>query len=222
MKATTLAGVPAGTVVFGKNEVRQLSEKQQAFILKLLSERKYDPAMIPLVDGTINVRHASRIIDYLLSCPYISVPMPSDKAVGFLKALMEQRQDPQNRLAGFNLDTANRDEVSAMINYLKSNDYKRITLEVGAYEYNGIVYSVRESQNGNLYAVHWVDGVWSDRDYRIVRSIDPATKLTFAQALRFGTQTGVCVYCHRTLTDAKSVSQGMGDWCYKKHHGGGA
>lgn len=215
-------GKAVGTLVFGKYEVRGLSAKQQDFILKLLATRNYDASRIPTeVDGSINIKQASRIIDYLLSCPQrddVPPPPPSEKQLSYVQSLIARRQDPDNKVASTNL--ANREQVSALIEYLKLQPEKELNLEVGAYELDGIYYSVRKTENGYWYAIHFVDGQWSGRDYKIVRSIDPANRLTFEQAREFGVNTGSCVYCQKTLTDAKSISMGMGDWCFKKHHKG--
>lgn len=219
---TATQGKPVGTLVFGKHLVRQLSDRQASFIEKLMSERKFDATRIPTdVDGSINVRQASRIIDYLLSCEYAVARLATPKQLSFLKSLIEKRVDTDNRADNIDYATLTFEDASALITYFKEQPESVAKIDVGAYIFEGVKYSVRKNvDNDYLYAVHWLEDEkrFSERDYRIVKKMTMDMKMSFEDAQLFGIQTGVCIYCHKVLTDIKSVAMGMGEWCFKKHH----
>lgn len=219
-------GKPVGTLVFGKHLVRQLSERQASFIEKLMGERIYDSALIPVeVDGSINIKQASRIIEYLLSCPKnpALIRPASEKQITYIKSLIKKREDSLNRVATIDFNSLTADDASELINYFQNQSEKRVSIDVGAYMIQGVRYSVRKTENGYLYGVYWLEDEkrFSERDYKIVWDMTPDMKLSFEEAQLFGIQTGVCIYCHKNLTDVKSVAMGMGLYCFKKHFKGG-
>lgn len=212
-------GKPVGTVVFGDRLVRGCTGRQAAFINRLLEERKHDLPYTRAED--INIRHASRVIEHLLACPRAveaPVRLATEKQVSYLLALAATRLGGAEALSQVNLAALPFDKASDLITTLKDAPEKPVVIEVGAYRHNGLVYSVRSNvDNDRLYAVHWVDGSWSERDYRIVRDITPESRLSLDEAKAFGVLTGCCCHCGRTLTDTKSVLAGIGPVCAKRY-----
>lgn len=213
-------GLAAGRVVFGDRVVRGITDRQAAFINRLLDTKKFDATRIPFnEDGSLdlNLRHASRIIDYLLTCPDAVERKATDRQIVYLKSLIARR-DGGEKFAGLSTEST-YDEVSKAIEFMTKQPIKKANLEVGAYKHEGVIYSVRRSvESKTLYAVHWVNGQWSARDYNLVFKIAPESRLTLQDAIGFGAATGCCVHCGRTLTDAKSVQAGMGKVCAAKYY----
>jgi len=220
-------GKPVGTVVFGDRQVRGASPRQAAFIDRLMEERVFDPEQVGAESGAmVNIRHASRVIEYLLSCPKkhfdrpAEEPPASPKAREWAQALILERVGGEQYA---HLDLSGRFTVSKVIDNLRNAPKRPLDIEVGAYRLDGTVYSVRRTLESKvLYAVHWVeyaDG-WgqSERDYSIVYRIDPASRLSLKEAVEFAAQVGACVHCGRTLTDPKSILSGMGPVCSSKYN----
>jgi hypothetical protein len=216
----TLKGLAAGRVVFGDRVVRGITDRQAEFLRKLLETKKFDESQIPFnADGSLdlNLKHASRLIDYLLKCPDAVERKATDRQVTYLQSLISRRENG-DQFAGLTLEST-YDEVSKAIDYMTKQSIKKANLEVGAYRHEGVIYSVRRTQETKtLYAVHWVDGKWSERDYKLVFKIAPESRLTLLEAIQFGAATGCCVHCGRTLTVAKSIQAGMGKVCAAKYH----
>lgn len=222
----TKHGLAVGRVVFGNQVVRGLTDRQANFITKLLNERIFDESKIPVgADNSINLHHARRVIEYLLSCPKnqnVIVPA-TEKQIAFAKSLIAKRvggKDYEN----VDLLTIDRAEVSAIIDTLVNLPIKEsLVLEVGAYRHKDIVYSVRKNvDNERRYAVTWIADVsgefkWSERDYKIVHDINARERLSLKEAMEWGSQSGSCCHCGRPLTDPKSVATGIGAYCAKKY-----
>jgi hypothetical protein len=94
---------------------------------------------------------------------------------------------------------------------------RQIAVDVGAYKFDGQLYSVRKSrESGKLHAYHYESATnnWSYAG-KVIYDLRPEQKLSLAEAMDYGVQTGVCIHCGRTLTDAKSVRYGLGTTCRK-------
>ena len=213
------AGAPASNQ-HGNFKVQYCSPAQSRFIQRLLDERHHD---FKIEDVTrINKRHASRIIEQLLSCPKIEskIAPASEKQVAFIESLVSARAGAEALLTK-PISQLNRDQAFTLISSLTQLPMKPTVLEVGAYFHDGVVYSVRQisKENKRLRAFSfnheyrkWVV------NFRIINEIKPEERLTLKQASEFGAQTGCCCHCGRTLTVRKSIVAGMGKICASRYH----
>jgi hypothetical protein len=212
-------GLPVGTPVFGGDRfVRGCTGKQAAFINRLLDERDHTLPYNRAED--INIKHASRVIEHLLSLPVKEnavLRLASDRQVSYILSLAAGRQGGAETLAMVNLGCLGFSEASTLIETLKALPLPvPEALTVGAYMHDGVVYSVRKSpESGRLHAYQFVNGKW--QYVRMVAQIKASERLTLEQAKQFGAMTGVCVHCGRTLTDPKSVTAGIGPVCAKNY-----
>jgi hypothetical protein len=89
-------------------------------------------------------------------------------------------------------------------------------LEVGMYRLdNGDIYRVQRSrESGRLYAKK-LD--WANNRFEFasgaMRLITADDRMSLADAKAWGVETGVCCVCGAFLTDARSVSAGIGPVC---------
>lgn len=213
------AGAPASNQ-HGEFKVHYCSPAQAKFIQQLLDQRmhgfKIDDA------SKINKRHASRIIEQLLSCPKIeSKILPaSEKQVAYIESLIASRANAR-LLLSLPTSQLNRDQAYALITNLTQLPMKPVELEVGAYLHDGIVYSVRqvnkESKRLRAYEFNHEYRKWVV-NFRIINEIKPEERLTLKQASEFGAQTGCCCHCGRTLTVRKSIVAGMGKICASRYN----
>ena len=88
--------------------------------------------------------------------------------------------------------------------------------KVGIYRHEGVLYRVRKSKAGRLYAESW-DGEAFTYDAGAVYRLLAGERLTAAEVASLGHLTGVCWVCFRKLTDAKSIAAGIGPVCVKKY-----
>lgn len=84
-----------------------------------------------------------------------------------------------------------------------------------------IVYRVRKSKTGNLYAESLVQSAPGHKGRFIyapgaVKALTADMKMTLEQAAAYGHAYGVCCICGALLSDPKSVEQGIGPVCIKK------
>jgi hypothetical protein len=95
--------------------------------------------------------------------------------------------------------------------------------QVGAYELDGEVYSVRKNRNSNSLQVWYFDP--SAGKYRrpfhfgaeeaLLRKLKPKFRLTLRKAEEFSIQSGFCCHCGRLLIKQSSVIRGLGPICKK-------
>lgn len=221
------AGAPASNQ-YGQFAVHYASPAQQRYIAKLLSER--DHTLTDIEPSTVNLKHASDIIDSLLKFPLKSefVVRASDKQVSFIESLVQSKVDGQTRLDRYlsdmgitsvgQLTSVTARKVIDGLLQLPSVP-RDVQVDVGAYAYDGILYSVRKSrESGKLHAYHWssASNKW-EYSGNIKYDLRPEHRLSLADAMDFGIQTGSCIHCGRTLTDKASVRYGMGSTCRKKY-----
>jgi hypothetical protein len=219
------AGAPASNQ-YGQFTVRYASPAQQRYIRKLLDERQhdfgddFDPA-------TVNVQNASHVIDQLLRSPVRAdkVAPASDKQLAFIESLKFQRdgaeQFIQQFYAGYGSDQLTAPDAKYLIDSLLKLPavVRHVVVEVGAYRYNGNIYSVRRGrESGNLNAFNW-DPATNQWAYAgaVKFELRPEHRISLAEALTFGVQTGVCVHCGATLTNKASAMMGIGPTCRKKY-----
>lgn len=222
------AGAPASNQ-YGQFAVHYASPAQQRYIAKLLSER--DHTLTDVDPATVNLKHASDIIDSLLKFPLKSefVVRASDKQVSFIESLVQSKVDGQTRLDRYlsdmsitsvgQLTSVTARKVIDGLLQLPSIP-RDVQVDVGAYAYDGVLYSVRKArESGKLHAYHWssASNKW-EYSGNIKYDLRPEHRLSLADAMDFGIQTGTCVHCGRTLTDKDSVRYGMGSTCRKKYH----
>jgi hypothetical protein len=91
---------------------------------------------------------------------------------------------------------------------------------LGYYLHEGNVYVVTKSKvSGKVYAKQMVvvgaKGKW-EYVAGMVFKLTASEKLTVARAAELGHLLGCCMICGATLTDPKSVEQGIGPVCMKK------
>lgn len=219
------AGAPASNQ-YGQFTVRYASTAQQNYIRKLLDER--DHKFGDLDPATVNVQNASHIIDQLLRSPVRpdKVAPASDRQLAFIEALKYQRQGAelfiQQFYDGYGSNKLTAPDAKYLIDNLLALPaiVRQVVVEVGAYRYNGTIYSVRRGrESGNLNAFSW-DSATNQWAYAgaIKFELRPEHRLCLEEALTFGVQTGSCVHCGVTLTNKTSAMVGMGPVCRKKYN----
>jgi hypothetical protein len=216
------AGAPASNQ-YGQFAVRYASTAQQNYIRKLLDERNHE--FEDLDPASVNVQNASHIIDQLLRSPVRPdrVAPASDRQLAYIEALKFQRQGGEDYLRQFYVGYGSNKLTAPDAKYLIDNLLKlpfivrHVVVEVGAYRYNGELYSVRKGQqSGNIHAYRYSPATNNWEFARgIAFELRPEMRLSLAEAMDYGVQTGSCIHCGRTLTDAKSVRYGLGTHCRK-------
>jgi hypothetical protein len=218
------AGSIAGNQ-YGTFTVRYASPAQQRFIAKLLDER--DHTLGDIDPATVNVQHASGIIDQLLKSPVRAdkVTLLSDKQLAFINSLRGSRVGGEDFLVDFltkqdiAIDALPSQSAKSLIDGLLRLPavMREVTVDVGAYLHDGVVYSVRRGrESGKLHAYNWQDSAWVYSG-NVKYELKPEMRLSLVEAMEFGAQTGTCVHCGRTLTDPDSVRFGIGSTCRKRY-----
>ena len=77
---------------------------------------------------------------------------------------------------------------------------------------------VQSPSTGNWYAKRWDGSEWLYEGRKPLYFLTTDSRITAEQAARFGSVTGSCVFCMRTLTDERSISVGYGPIC-AEHNG---
>ena len=225
--ANAIKGKTAGSKAsngYGEFEVKFCSPAQARFIQRLLDERIHE---FDIQDATqVNKKHASRIIEVLLSCPKRpeAITFASEKQIAFIDKLIDQKASAINTVQRYLNESGasqtselDRDVVRKLIDHLIAlpDKPKPITVNVGAYKKDGIYYSVRKIRDREvLYSLQYdpENKKWIP-NRKAIYDLTPADRLTLSDASAFGIATGTCVHCARTLTLQKSVVAGMGKWC---------
>lgn len=93
--------------------------------------------------------------------------------------------------------------------------------EIGMYEKDGVLYRVKLSGTGNLYAMRFIpEGATKSDRYEyakgVIRTLSATDRMTVERCAELGVAYSVCVICGADLSDPKSVQRGMGPTCAKK------
>lgn len=224
-------GGSTGANGYGEYKVRHASPKQIAFIENLLNTKDHNYNNLNLAE--LNVQGAGEIINALLSCDNkagVVIP-PTERQVSFAQTLVKTKENGQELLANVlqskgvhSLEQLSRADVSAIINSLKSAKEVPMQInEVGAYLFDGVVYSVRQSNESRKWSVWTYDSnsqKFSRNDSAtkdVLKKLQPTDRLTLELAIKYSAQVGLCVHCGRTLTVLKSVAGGIGPICAKRY-----
>lgn len=226
-------GGSRGANGYGEYKVRNASPKQIAFIEKLLATKNHNYNNLNLAE--LNVQGAGEVINSLLSCDNkagVVIP-PTERQVQFAQSLVTSKEGGQGLLANVlqakgvhELSQLGRADVSAIINSLKNvKDAPMKITEVGAYLLDGVIYSIRQSNESKKWSVWTYEGGNVNKYVRndvvkneVLKKVEPKDRLTLELAIKYSAQVGICVHCGRTLTLLKSVAGGMGAICAKKYH----
>lgn len=89
--------------------------------------------------------------------------------------------------------------------------------EAGVYMLDEIVYRVKPSQQGRLYALAF-DPETQSFEYAAgaIKRLSSEDLMTVEQAEKFGQRFGICAVCGRVLTNPKSITRGIGPVCADK------
>lgn len=224
-------GGSTGANGYGEYQVRHASPKQIAFIENLLNTKDHNYNNLNLAE--LNVQGAGEIINSLLSCDNktgVVIP-PTERQVSFAQTLVKTKENGQKLLANVlqskgvhSLEQLSRGDVSAIINSLKSAKEVPMQIsEVGAYLFDSVVYSVRQSNESRKWSVWTYDSnlqKFSRNDSAtkdVLKKLQPTDRLTLELAIKYSAQVGLCVHCGRTLTVLKSVAGGIGPICAKRY-----
>ena len=230
-------GGSTGANGYGEYQVRYASERQKQFIQNLLATKEVpnESDFTGQSLDTLNVQGAKDVITYLLQLPNkagVVIP-PTEKQLQFAQALVTSKEGGQGLLANVlqskgvhELSQLSRGDVSAIINSLKLvKDAPMKITEVGAYLLDGIIYSIRQSNESKKWSVWTYEGGNVNKYVRndvvkkeVLKKVEPKDRLTLELAIKYSAQVGICVHCGRTLTLLKSVAGGMGAICAKKYH----
>lgn len=217
---------------YGTYQVRHASPKQIDFINKLLQKKEHN-LVVDL--STLNVQGAGDLITNLLSLPdkVGFVDYASDKQVSFAMSLVESKEEGMKILTDSlqlskvsSLDKMSKQQISLLITQLRNAEEKKPTVtEVGAYLYEGVVYSIRKNLNDNLIVWTYNQEIKKyERNYsatkKLLNKITPNHRLTLEEAEKYSAQTGLCCHCGRTLTVLKSIAGGIGPICAKNYRKG--
>jgi hypothetical protein len=224
-------GGAVGANGYGQYQVRYASPKQIAFIENLLNTKDHNYNNLNLAE--LNVQGAGEIINALLSCNNkagIVIP-PTEKQVSFAELLVKNKEGGQALLANVlqqkgvhELSQLSKSDVSAIINSLKSaKEVPMKITEVGAYLYDGVVYSIRQNSESKVWSVWSYSDVAKkfirdDSKKELLKKIEVTDRLTLENAIKYSAQVGICVHCGRTLTVLKSVAGGIGPICAKRYN----
>ncbi len=223
-------GGSTGGNQYGKYKVRTPSERQLAFIQKLLATKNHTLGTPDL--SQLNVQGASDLIELLLGCENLDnyLVFATPKQISYLKSLSLKKVGGEELLKKLlddnkatELETLSAEIVGSAISTLvQSADIQQVITETGAYKYNGVVYSVRIGrQSGNWqvweYEPSQSKWVYVTKNNYVLKKLSPADRLTLNEAIEVSAQTGTCVHCGTTLTALKSVAGGMGKVCAEKY-----
>lgn len=214
---------------YGSYQVRYASDKQKNFIKKLLEKKQHN--LVVDLDN-LNVQGAGDLITNLLSLPDKQgyVDYASEKQVSFALSLVEAKEEGWEILNNYLQSTnvvsialLDKQQVSSLITTLKNSQDKKPTItDVGAYLYEGVVYSIRKNQNNQLIVWTYNEEIKKyERNYsatkKLLNKIQPSHRLTLEEAEKYSAQTGLCCHCGRTLTVLKSIAGGIGPICAKQY-----
>lgn len=170
---------------------------------------------------------------YTIDTPQaIRYPATEAQIARLIKALTERIEDPQasldaikwvneHRLSG-SLVSAKITEYEAKPKVREAFSHSTTSgdLEVGMYRVDGEIYKVQMSQGyygsaGRLYAKHLTEEGFQYAPGAI-RKIRANHRMTLEEAKEYGRITNTCCVCGRTLTNEKSMAEGIGPKCSGK------
>lgn len=166
--------------------------------------------------------------------PAQEVPQATEKQLAFIKSLLEQ-VDASNNPTFTNIiksiledgPSLPRKSASSIIDQLKEmprkpRQTKYREVPEGMHEYKGEFFKVQRAVNGsgNLYAKVLVESGPNRWDFAYapgaIRNLSETTVLPLEEAKKFGKLYGTCCVCARTLTDERSIEEGIGPVCARK------
>jgi hypothetical protein len=173
----------------------QASEKQVAFIFKLLKEKDINKSSHAVYLVAVN--------SLITSNPDGLTKANASKAIDILLAIKGS--------GSASSAAQHHNHTSSTKTYTK--------LEAGYYHHDNKVYKVVVSpQTGNTYAKVFIpDNGWiyaQGAVKTLAQASAPA--LTLEEAKKYGRIYGVCIVCSRTLTDEESIAAGIGPICAGK------
>lgn len=229
----------------GRGFVRQLSDRQVAYIKRLMAER--DTTNLVRLPGSEDIEHmslrgASDLIDRLLGCPELPAekrqePRATEKQQAYIRSLAERKGIPLEGAKA--LESFTKKEATELIdNLLKMADAPReqakstgtglafpdVPAGHFAVEYDGQLrfYKVDKPTEGRWAGWTFLKEQASD-DYYPVKNKERKSEILTLIALdpwsagkRYGIEIGRCWMCHRTLTDETSRALGIGPDCRSK------
>lgn len=210
------------------------SEKQIAFLRRLVREKETDGLTIPTDLEQISKTAASALIDRLLGRPAKSAAalptdLATDKQKSFLTKLLAERDVPD--ADAVDVDRLTKWAASALIDELVKLPVRRAAavaeLPAGAYLVDGRVIRVYVGQqSGHMLAQELVDVTAQIRDEawsylglasRFVPADAHRMTVEECEAASLGAEDhGWCCVCGRRLDDPNSVERGIGPVCRAK------
>lgn len=182
-----------------------MSEKQINLIEKLVAERK----VIDTDDAELLSAAEARLLK-LLEEHRAGTLMPQRQIRSTIDWLLRQPRKPIQRPAATRADDGE-------------------PLVPGVYGRNGLIYLVKPSKNGHLYAKRLVpingqrltqldETAKFEFEYApgVVGTLHLRDRLPLAQAEKLMLEYGRCICCNRRLKDATSVRVGIGPVCRKQ------
>jgi len=230
----------------GSGRVRHLSDRQVAFIKRLMAER--DTTNLVRLPGSEDIEHislrgATDLIDRLLACPELpasqrpAAPKATEKQVSFIQTLVEQTGFDWTSI-GVPIEDLPKARASKAIEHLLklpkvARPAVAATTSAPAVEVDEGRYAVEVDGVLKFYKIDKpTEGRWSGYTFLKVQASDdfypvksPASKAAIfaliaadakAATIRYGQELGVCGVCGRTLTDEASRAAGIGPVCAAK------
>lgn len=236
MKTTHKTGGSIGGNKYGSYVVRYASDKQKNFIKKLLEQKQHNLNVDDEVLKELNVQGASDLISQLINLPNkqgVFIPA-SEAQVSFASSLVATKENGFDLLTTLlqknkvnSLEQLDKEQISFLITMLKVSTTKAVTIrisDVGAYVFNGVVYSIRKDKDQKKYRVYFYSKevnkyVRAEKklEVEVLSNISDSDRLTLEKAVKYSAQTGICCHCGRLLTVLKSVAGGIGPICSKKY-----
>jgi hypothetical protein len=113
-----------------------------------------------------------------------------------------------------------RRDVDALVKAATPEVEPTTLVKGGIYDVNGVLFSIRESKSGNLYAMQATGDPEAGRklSWEYVRGAigtvaRSGVRLTAEQASNIGHLTSHCCFCSLELTDGRSIDVGYGPVC---------
>lgn len=217
---------------------RQASDKQMAFITRLLAERElpannlHSGAVAMHATGTMAGRAASDLITWLTGLPVSTTAVrrpASERQLGLVNARRSAKG--MRPLAADELFADEMDEELALIaaapTPIKAARAVQAELESGMYKVGDVIYKVYKAVHGSgkMCAKELIklDEPVIKRgkehkyefEYRGLaeRFVTAADRMSLDEAKAFGAIYGVCCVCAATLTKEESIEAGIGPVC---------
>ena len=227
----------------GVCRVRTVSPRQARFIQFLIDTHVVPAqggeqlALEAFRKGTLNLRHAGDLIDWLKELPakqgQPKERMASEKQVACIQREGERRQHDDSHthatvakaLAGKDVTFAEaRHALDVLFNAPFTPRPKSAVLEPGMYLKQGQVYKVQFNQgHTHTYAKVLVlpengaeKGSFEYAGGTGKLGLTAEHKMTLEEAKAFGVEFGVCCRCAATLTNPDSIEAGIGPICASK------